>query len=94
MNIGGAAPSVALSGLEIYSGEESAHWKGDLIVGPQSQEAQIYAVLNNEGAVTGTENVLSEEIGRIREVRKGPDGRLCLPNDDPEGGICRIDPTS
>jgi len=40
-----------------------------------------------------TEYVIFEEIGRIREVRQSPDGKLYVLNDDPEGGVYRIDPT-
>jgi len=89
----GAAPTVALSGLEVYSGTEFDHWSGDLFTGSLTQEALIRIMINDFGAVVGIERVIDEEIGRIREVRQGPDGRLYVLNDDPEGGIYRIDPT-
>ncbi len=88
----GAAPTVALSGLEVYTGADFPHWRGDLFAGSLSQEALIRIMLNDAGAVIGIERVIDEEIGRIREVRQGPEGRLYVLNDDPEGGIYRIDP--
>ena len=88
----GVAPTVALSGLEIYSGPDFSAWSGDLFVGSLLQQALIRVMLDAEGAVIGTEYVIDQEIGRIREVRQGPDGRLYVLNDEPEGGIYRLDP--
>ena len=90
----GAAPTVALSGLEIYTGGDFPAWEGDLFAGSLTQEALIRVMLNDAGNVVGTEYVLHEEIGRIREVKQGPDGHLYVLNDDPEGGIYRIDPVT
>ena len=88
----GAFPIVAMSGLEIYTGEDFPNWRGDLFAGSLSQATLIRFLLNDEGDVIGTETVLDFEIGRVRDVRQGPDGRLYLLNDEPEGGIFRIDP--
>ena len=90
----GAAPTIALSGLEIYTGEDFPSWEGDLFAGSLKQEALIRMMLDDAGSVVGTEYVIYEDIGRIREVKQGPDGRLYVLNDDPEGGIYRIDPIS
>lgn len=88
----GAAPTVAPSGLALYSGADFPAWQGDLFVGSLTQEALIRIMLNDSGAVIGTEYVLDGELGRVREVRQGPDGRLYVANDAPEGGIYRLDP--
>ncbi|MEM1300196.1 MAG: PQQ-dependent sugar dehydrogenase [Pseudomonadota bacterium] len=87
----GASPTVALSGLEVYSGNDFADWQGDLFAGSLTQEALIRIMVDGD-RVVGTEYVLHEEIGRIREVRQGLDGMLYVLNDDPEGGIYRLAP--
>ena len=88
----GSWPIVAPSGLEIYTGDEFPNWRGDLFTGSLSQSTLIRILLDDEGDVIGTETVLNFEIGRVRDVRQGPDGRLYLLNDELEGGIFRIDP--
>lgn len=88
----GGAPTVALSGLEIYTNDEFPNWTGDLFAGSLVQQALIRIMRNSAGAIVGTEYVLDGTIGRIRDVRQSPDGRLYVLNDDPDGGIYRIDP--
>ncbi|MEM9476112.1 MAG: PQQ-dependent sugar dehydrogenase [Pseudomonadota bacterium] len=88
----GVAPTVALSGLEVYSGDEFPNWQGDLFTGSLVQAALIRVMLGDDGAIVGTEYILDGDIGRVREVRQGPDGRLYVLNDEPDGGIFRIDP--
>lgn len=88
----GSVPTVAPSGLEIYTGKDFPNWKGDFFVGSLTQETLIRVMRNTAGNVIGTENVIDAKIGRIREVRQGPDGRLYVLNDDPKGGIYRLDP--
>lgn len=88
----GVAPTIALSGMTFYTGNDFPAWQGDLFVGSLATEALIRLSLDDSGHVIGTESVITEEIGRIRDVRQGPDGKLYLLNDDPEGGIYRIDP--
>lgn len=88
----GAAPTVALSGLSFYSGNDFPAWKNDLFVGSLSTDALIRLMLDTGGRVIGTEHVIDGEIGRIRDVRQGPDGKLYVLNDDEEGAIYRLDP--
>ena len=38
------------------------------------------------------ERYLHDEIGRIRDVRQGPDGNLYVLTDAPEGELIRIEP--
>lgn len=87
----GVAPTVALSGLEHYSGTDFPNWTGDLFAGSLTQEALIRIMLDDNGSIVGTEYVIDGQIGRIREVRQGPDGMLYVLNDDPEGGIYRLE---
>ena len=86
----GIAPTVALSGLEIYEGDLFPNWQGDLFTGSLVQQALIRVMLGEDGQVIGTEYVIDGALGRIREVREAPDGSLYVLNDDFEGGIYRI----
>ncbi|MCV3270073.1 PQQ-dependent sugar dehydrogenase [Roseobacter sinensis] len=88
----GIAPTVALSGLEIYEGDLFPNWQGDLFTGSLVQQALIRIMLGEDGEVIGTEYVIDGVLGRVREVREAPDGTLYVLNDDFEGGIYRIVP--
>jgi aldose sugar dehydrogenase len=44
--------------------------------------------------VVGEEVLLTEELGRIRDVAQGPDGYLYLLTDDEEGALYKLRPTS
>ncbi|MEM9781808.1 MAG: PQQ-dependent sugar dehydrogenase [Pseudomonadota bacterium] len=88
----GAAPTVALSGLEIYTGADFPLWQGDLFTGSLTQAALIRVMLDFDNRVVGTEYVIDGDLGRIREVRQGPDGMLYILNDEVEGGIYRLAP--
>lgn len=86
------SPTVAFSGLEIYTGDDFEFWQGDLFADSLLQSSLIRIMLDDGGNVVGTDYVLDGEVGRVREVRQGPDGLLYVLNDEPDGGIFRISP--
>ncbi len=68
-------PSIAPSGMAIYSGKLWPDWAGDIFVG--SLKFDLISRLDREGAqITGEEQLFPEEFIRIRDVREGPDGAL------------------
>ncbi|MSR36364.1 MAG: PQQ-dependent sugar dehydrogenase [Gemmatimonadetes bacterium] len=76
-------PSIAASGLAFYTGERFPWWKGSLFSG--GLEGQVLVRMTIEGhEVRTTESLLIGEVGRIRDVRQGPDGLLYLAI-DPQG---------
>ncbi len=84
-------PSVAPSGMAFYTGDAFPDWKGDLFVGALA--GQHLARLQMEGErVIGHERLLDQQVGRIRDVRTGPDGFLYLLTDDPNGSLLRLEP--
>jgi aldose sugar dehydrogenase len=83
--------SKAPSGLAFYDGDVFPNWKGSLFAGFLLTEEVIRIELDN-GQVTSEEQLLSETIGRIRDVRQGPDGYVYLVTDHSDGGIYRIEP--
>jgi aldose sugar dehydrogenase len=86
-------PSIATSGLMIYTGDRFPAWKGDIFVGGLAGEQ--LARLTMDGRVVTNEETLVQRIGRIRDVRQGPDGFIYLAIDSGNGdptAIVRLEP--
>lgn len=86
-------PSIAPSGLSFYTGDEFPNWRGDLFVGALAGMQVQRLELDGE-RVIGAEPLLLDLEERIRDVRQGPDGRLYVTTDSPEGRILRIEPAT
>lgn len=85
-------PSIATSGLAIYTGELFPEWKGNIFVGGL-KGAQLARLVLKDGQVVAEETLLQDLDQRIRDVRQGPDGALWLLTDDPrDGQIVRLSP--
>lgn len=68
-------PSIAPSGMTIYSGKLFPQWKGSILIG--SLKFNYIARLDRDGArITGEEKLFPEAFDRIRDVREGPDGAI------------------
>ncbi len=86
-------PSIAPSGMTFYDGDAFPEWQGDLFVG--ALKFQLIARLEMEGdKVVAEERLLQGELGRIRDVRTGPDGFLYILTDDPNGALYRLQPAA
>ena len=84
-------PSIAPSGMAFYTGARFPRWRGDLFVG--ALRGQMLVRLRLEGEkVVREERLLRGVLGRIRDVRDGPDGYLYLLTDESHGVIARIEP--
>lgn len=84
-------PSIAPSGMTFYDGDAFPEWQGDLFVG--ALKFQLIARLEMEGdEIVAEERLLEGQLGRIRDVRTGPDGLLYILTDDPDGGLYRVAP--
>lgn len=84
-------PSIAPSGLTFYSGAEFPNWRGDAFVGALAGQVLVRLDLDH-GVIVGQERLLDHRIGRIRDVRTGPDGALWLLTDADPGDIWRLAP--
>lgn len=80
-------PSIAPSGLAIRrEGNQIVLWSGALA-------GQMVVALSLGGnRVLSEQRLLEGELGRIRDVRLGPDGYLYAITDDPEGHLYRLMP--
>jgi glucose/arabinose dehydrogenase len=89
-------PSIGISGLLFYEGDEFPNWQGNAFVAGMSGSYQrlVRVSLNGE-VVTSREPLLVGEY-RIRDVREGPDGLVYLAIDNIFGqpsAIMRLEPT-
>jgi len=84
-------PSIAPSGMAFYTGDQFSNWKGNLLVGALRDEMLVRLQLNGEKVVR-EERLLKGQIGRIRDVRAGPDGLVYLLTDERDGVIARLEP--
>lgn len=86
-------PSIATSGLMFYTGDRFPEWRGDMFVGGLAGER--LARLELDGTRVVYEETLVRGLGRVRDVRQGPDGFIYLAVDDRRGGptaIVRLEP--
>ena len=84
-------PSIAPSGLAMYRSDAFPEWNGDLFAGALAgQELRRMVVEGNE--IVHQETLLKNQVGRIRDVREGPDGNLWILTDDARGKLIRIEP--
>jgi len=84
-------PSIAPSGMAFYNSDRIPGWKGSLLVGALA--AQMLVRLELDGRkVVKEHRLLQYEIGRIRDVRMGPDGLVYLLTDAVDGALWRLGP--
>jgi len=86
-------PSIAPSGMAFYRGDRYPQWRGNLFVGALKAEMLVRLELDGE-KVTHEERLIKGALGRIRDVRAGPDGYLYLLTDEPDGVLARLEPLS
>lgn len=86
-------PSIAVSGMVIYTGERFPQWKGHIFVGALRGNQLQRVTMDAKGRPQRPwEPLLTELKQRIREVRQGPDGLLYLLTDEDAGALLRIEP--
>lgn len=86
-------PSIGTSGLALYTGDAFPHWRGHLLAGGLA--GQEVTLLELDGQRVVREESLVKGLGRIRDVRQGPDGFVYLAIDDrgaKPSAIVRLEP--
>ena len=84
-------PSIAPSGMAFYTADRFPRWKGDLFVGALRDQMLVRLKLDGEKVVK-EERLLKGVLGRIRDVRAGPDGFIYLLTDESRGVLARLEP--
>ncbi len=88
-------PSIATSGLVVYTGDRFPQWKGNIFSGGMVGQ-RLARLTMNQNAVLSVENLV-ERQGRIRDVRQGPDGYLYIVFDNRGEGslsVARMEPVA
>lgn len=69
-------PSIGISGAVFYTGDRFPQWKGQLFVGGMAGEQLNRITIAGDTAVS--RETIRPGVGRIRDVRQGPDGLLYI----------------
>jgi glucose/arabinose dehydrogenase len=86
-------PSIGISGLMFYTGDRFPQWRGHLFVGGMAGQQLVRLTVDGQRAVQ--QETLVRQMGRIRDVRQGPDGFIYLVTDDRDGKptpVLRVEP--
>jgi glucose/arabinose dehydrogenase len=84
-------PSIATSGLMIYSGDLFPNWQGDIFVGGLRGQLLARVDISDDGKQAIMDESLMVGIGRIRDVRQGPEGAIYLATENK--GVLRLTPS-
>ena len=82
-------PSIAPSGMAFYTGSMFSEWQGDLFVGALAG-THLRRLELRGNRVVEQEVLLEGVVGRVRDVREGPDGALYILTDADSGGLYRL----
>ncbi len=83
-------PSIAPSGVTFYSGDKFPEWQGDLFVGSLKFRKLVHLKIEGDRVIAEAP-LLRGMLGRIRDVRNGPDGYLYLLTDESNGRLIRLE---
>ncbi|MGA0984772.1 MAG: PQQ-dependent sugar dehydrogenase, partial [Burkholderiaceae bacterium] len=81
-------PSIAPSGFAFYTGPHFPAWTNSLFLGALRGQALVRLELR-DSKVIKEERLLVGEVGRVRDVRQGPDGYLYLLTESSDAGLLR-----
>ena len=88
-------PTLAPSGLALVTSDHFPAWEGNLLAGGlASERIRRLLIQDYEGEYTviHDEELLLGELGRIRDVRQGPDGFIYVLTDENPGALYMVEP--
>jgi glucose/arabinose dehydrogenase len=86
-------PSIGTSGLMVYTGDKFPQWRGNIFAG--GLVGQQIARLTMDGRRVVSQELIVRNMGRVRDIRQGPDGYIyvAFDNSRPESiSIARLEP--
>jgi glucose/arabinose dehydrogenase len=93
-------PSIAPSGMVVYSGDAFPNWRGNVLVGSGRRGGIANTgglervVFNAQRGELRRETLLTQLNQRVRDVAQGPDGLLYVLIDGPDTAVLRLSPGS
>ena len=78
-------PSIAASGLMVYTGDKFPMWHGSILSGALAGEQLARLHMSDDYREVIVEETLAYDMGRIRDVRQGPAGYIYLAISDGNG---------
>ncbi|MEE8285706.1 MAG: PQQ-dependent sugar dehydrogenase [Gammaproteobacteria bacterium] len=84
-------PSIAPSGMTLYTGNKFPAWRGNLFVGALKYRLLVRLEVRDQ-KIVHEERLLKDVLGRIRDVRTGPDGYIYVLTDHDDGVLARLEP--
>lgn len=85
-------PSIATSGMLIYTGDAFPNWQGDVFTGALKLMHLNRVKFDDNNKVVTEERLLKDQNQRIRAIEQGPAGHIYVATDNPEGKILKISP--
>ena len=88
-------PSIATSGLMVYTGDKFPMWHGSIIAGALVGDRLARLHMSDDYREVVVEETLAYGMGRLRDVRQGPDGYIYVAISDRAGEpteIVRLEP--
>ncbi|MFD2033270.1 PQQ-dependent sugar dehydrogenase [Belliella marina] len=82
--------NMAPSGLAFFKDGSIPEWNSDLFAGSLLKE-EVYRIEIENGEIKSVEALFTKKLGRIRDVRQGPDGHLYLLTDESDGGLYKVE---
>ena len=91
-------PSIAVSGMAFVGSDGNGgarasnfpKWQGNVLVGALAGQMLVRLTLDGD-KVVAQERMLVRGLGRIRDVRQGPDGNIYVVTDSSDGELIRIE---
>ena len=91
-------PVIAASGLMVYTGDKFPAWYGNIFAGGLASERISHLYMSDDYRSVVREESLAYDMGRIRDVRQGPDGYIYFATEDRAGreetAIYRMEPVA
>ena len=83
-------PSIAASGMLIYTGQHFPEWQGNIFVGGLAGQQLARLTLTADNQEVEQEETLLQGLGRIRDIRQGPDDYIYIATEGREGALTPI----
>jgi glucose/arabinose dehydrogenase len=88
-------PSIGTSGLAFYAGDRFPGWQGNLLAGGLAGEQVDRLTMSPDGKEVVRKETILQGMGRVRDVRVGPEGYVYVSIEDRAGAptaVVRLEP--